>query len=98
MHKRKSLSIGTLKAESIPGVELVMTYLNFPKAFRKDIHYAGEHVAAVVAVDEETAEEALRLINVQSTHLSLRCSVWRRRLRRGPLRFFPARTTATIGN
>ena len=59
------VSIDTRKAESIPGVKLVMTYLNFPKAFRKDVHYVGEQVAAVIAVDEETAEAALKLIEVE---------------------------------
>lgn len=59
------LRIGTSSAEAVPGVELVMTHLNFPKAFRKDVHYVGEHVAAVIAVDEETAEYALELIEVE---------------------------------
>jgi xanthine dehydrogenase molybdenum-binding subunit len=58
------VSIDTSKAESIAGVKLVMTYHNYPKAFRRDLHYVGEHVAAVVAVDEETAEAALELIEV----------------------------------
>ena len=53
------------KAEALPGVELVMTYRNFPKVFRKDVHYAGEHVAAAIAVDEETAEAALELIQIK---------------------------------
>jgi len=53
------------KAEALPGVELVMTYLNYPKAFRPDLHYAGEHVAAVIAKDEDIAEEALDLIEVE---------------------------------
>ena len=59
------VSIDTRKAESIPGVELVMTHLNYPKTFRKDLHYVGEHVAAAIAVDEETAEAALGLIEVE---------------------------------
>ncbi len=57
--------IETGQAEALPGVELVMTYKNFPGAFRKDIHYAGEHVAAVVAVDEDTAEKGCSLIQVE---------------------------------
>ena len=57
--------IDTHKAEALPGVELVMTYLNYPKAFRPDLHYAGEHVAAVIAKDEDIAEEALDLIEVE---------------------------------
>jgi xanthine dehydrogenase molybdenum-binding subunit len=59
------LRIDTHKAESLTGVELVMTHLNYPKAFRKDVHYVGEHVAAVIAVDEDTAEAALELIEVE---------------------------------
>ncbi len=59
------VNLDTSRAEALTGVELVMTHLNFPKAFRKDVHYAGEHVAAVIAVDEETAEEALDLIEVE---------------------------------
>ena len=53
------------KAEAMPGVELIMTYRNFPKVFRKDVHYVGEHVAAAIAVDEETAEAALELIHIE---------------------------------
>jgi xanthine dehydrogenase molybdenum-binding subunit len=57
--------IDTSRAEALPGVELVMTYLNFPKAFRPDLHYAGEHVAAVISADAHLAEEALDLIEVE---------------------------------
>lgn len=52
------------EAQKAPGVELVMTHRNFPKAFRPDIHYAGEHVAAVIAASEEMADAALSLIKV----------------------------------
>jgi len=57
-------SIDTSEAENFSGVELVMTYQNFPGAFRKDLHFVGDYVAAVIAVDEETAEEACGLIKV----------------------------------
>ena len=52
-------------AEAIEGVELVLTYKNCPKFFRQDLHYAGEHVAAVIAKDEETAERACKKIAVE---------------------------------
>lgn len=52
-------------AQALPGVELVMTYENYPQVFRPDLHYAGEHVAAVIARDEDTAEAALELIEVE---------------------------------
>ena len=57
--------LDTGKAEALEGVELVMTYRDYPQVFRADLHYAGEHVAAVVAVDAETAEAALDLIEVE---------------------------------
>ena len=58
------LDIDTSGAEAFPGVELVMSFKNYPKVFRRDLHYVGDEVAAVVAVDEETAEEACDLIKV----------------------------------
>ncbi len=63
------LSIDASAAEALPGVELVMTHLNFPKAFRPDVHYVGEHVASVVAEDASVAEEALDLIKVEYQEL-----------------------------
>jgi xanthine dehydrogenase molybdenum-binding subunit len=59
------LTIDTSEAEALPGVALVMTYKNYPRLFRKDLHYVGDEVAAVIAVDEETAEEACDLIKVE---------------------------------
>ena len=59
------LEIDTQEAEAVPGVELVMSFKNYPKLFRKDLHYVGDEVAAVVAVDEETAEEACDRIKVE---------------------------------
>jgi len=59
------VSLDIREAEALAGIELVMTYQNFPQVFRRDLHYAGEHVAAVVAVDGETAEAALDLIRVE---------------------------------
>lgn len=58
------ISIDTSEAEKMSGVKLVMTYLNYPKAFRKSLYYVGDIVAAVIATDETIAEEALELIKV----------------------------------
>ena len=58
------LDIDTREAEAFPGIELVMSFKNYPKLFKRDLHYVGDEVAAVVAVDEETAEEACDLIKV----------------------------------
>lgn len=59
------VSIDTQDAERYPGVHLVMTHENYPKAFRKSLYYVGDLVAAVVADDETIAEEALNLIKVE---------------------------------
>ncbi len=58
-------SIDTTEAEAMPGVKLVMTYENFPKAFRSTLYYVGDLVAAVIATDATIAEEALELIKVE---------------------------------
>ena len=59
------LEIDARKAEAIPGVEGVMSFKSHPKLFRRDLHYVGDEVAAVVAEDEETAEEACDRIQVE---------------------------------
>jgi len=59
------LSIDISAAEKMKGVHLVMTHENYPRAFRKSLYYVGDLVAAVVAVDETIAEEALSLIKVE---------------------------------
>lgn len=58
-------SLDTTEAEKLPGVELILTYKNCPKVFRPDVHYVGEHVAAVIAKDEDIAHEAIQLIKVE---------------------------------
>ena len=73
------INIDTSKAEKLPGVRAVITGKDFPGivigfmkqyadrppiAVDKVRHY-GEAVAAVAAVDEDTAEEALDLIEVE---------------------------------
>jgi CO/xanthine dehydrogenase Mo-binding subunit len=69
-------NIDTTKAERLPGVKAVVTARDFPQVrfgrFIQDEEYfarakvrlVGDKVAAVAAVDEETADEALRLIRV----------------------------------
>jgi len=64
----------TSRAEALPGVKCVLTHENTPKVhplgkfeFLLDyrVHHAGEEVAAVAAVTEEIAKEALKLIDVE---------------------------------
>lgn len=76
------LHIDTSKALRHPGVKSVITaadtigaragrwYKDRPILASKKVHYIGEAVAAVAAVDEETALEALELIRVEYEELS----------------------------
>ena len=74
------LSIDASKARGLPGVAAVITgkELDLPRytvagqsidderlLARDKVHYIGDEVAAVAAVDEETAEQALDLIKVE---------------------------------
>lgn len=75
----KIISINTSKAKELPGVKAVVTFqdteqvLFGPMAtnqdwyiFAKDkVRFIGEEVAAVAAIDEETALRALKLIDVE---------------------------------
>src|SRR5665811_1227367 len=77
------ISIDVSRAEALPGVKGVITgqdipdrpYGIVPKAkdeyalARDRVRYIGDEVAAVVAVDSETAEEAVRLIEVEYEEL-----------------------------
>ena len=75
------LSIDTQKAKRLPGVKAVLTAEDVPEAkygalvldmgiFARDkVRYIGEAVAAVAAVDEDTAAEALDLIQVEYDEL-----------------------------
>ena len=69
--------IDTSRAEALPGVKVVLTGADFPNAFgilpvSQDEHalepdhvrFVGDPVAAVAAVDEDTAAAALELIEV----------------------------------
>ena len=68
------VSIDTSKAEAVPGVRAVITYKDAPTvmvwgsrqyALNDRARYAGDAVAALAAVDAETADKALKLITVQ---------------------------------
>ena len=71
-------SIDVSRAQGYPGVHLVLTGTDFPIPFgimpvsqdeyplaRERVRYVGDPVAAVIARDEKTAEEALELIAVK---------------------------------
>ena len=67
-------SIDTSKAEALQGVKAVVTYRDAPKVpifghrqymLNDRVRFAGEAVAALAAVDTDTADKALRLIAVQ---------------------------------
>jgi 4-hydroxybenzoyl-CoA reductase subunit alpha len=74
-HSRaRIVSIDTSKAEALPGVKVVVTGRDAPglmfsehqPVFAQDVvNYVGEEVAAVAAADLATAEEAVRLIEVE---------------------------------
>jgi CO/xanthine dehydrogenase Mo-binding subunit len=65
--------IDTSKAEALPGVRAVLSLASGPKVswfqdtvlFEETVRYVGEEVAAVAADSEETADDALRLIEVE---------------------------------
>ena len=70
------VAVRTERAERLPGVRAVVTAADVPAVrygrFVRDeeyfasakVRYVGDRVAAVAAVDEETAEEAARLVEV----------------------------------
>jgi CO/xanthine dehydrogenase Mo-binding subunit len=72
----KVISIDVSKAKKLPGVKAVITADDVPPTrygygikdemvFVSKIRYAGEPVAAVAAVDEDTANEGVRLVEVR---------------------------------
>ncbi len=74
----KITRIDTSKAEKLPGVKAVLSHQNAPKipwygtqSFLLDsvCRCVGDEVACVAALDEDTAEEALRLIRVEYEEL-----------------------------
>jgi xanthine dehydrogenase YagR molybdenum-binding subunit len=64
--KAKIISIDTSAAEKMPGVKAV-EIIQKPGA---TIHWEGDEVVGVAAVDEPTAEDAIRLITVKYQKLS----------------------------
>ena len=80
-HAKYLLNIRTEKAERVPGVKAVVTWKDAPdvmtgmyqndwRIFAKEkVRYLGDVVAAVAAIDEETACEALELIEVEYEEL-----------------------------
>lgn len=70
-------SVDTSRAQLLPGVRAVLSYVNVPAIRWKDgqllldtvARYQGYEVAAVAADDEHTAEDALVLINVEYEEL-----------------------------
>ncbi|MBI4285477.1 MAG: molybdopterin-dependent oxidoreductase [Chloroflexi bacterium] len=77
------LRVDTSEAERLPGVKAVLSKNNAPRtrvpvtfrlppdrvAFGERVRYVGDEVAAVAAVSEAVAEEALRLIKVEYEEL-----------------------------
>jgi len=77
------VKIDVSKAESLPGVKLILTPDDiigkipclgaFPPrtkhALEREVRYVGDEVVAVAAVDEETAEKAVGLIDVEYEEL-----------------------------
>jgi 4-hydroxybenzoyl-CoA reductase subunit alpha len=76
------LGIDTSRAAALPGVEAVITGDDCDKPFgvlpiaenefplaRGKVRYRGDPIAAVAAIDERTADQALRLIEVQVREL-----------------------------
>ena len=61
----KVVSIDTSAAEKMPGVKAV----HIVQGPGTTIHWAGDEVVAVAAVDEPTAEDAIRLIKVEYQQL-----------------------------
>ena len=75
----KIINIDTSRAAALPGVRAVITGKDFPGILYGNlpqtrdylplavdrVRYIGEEVAAVAAVDEDTAEDALDLISVE---------------------------------
>ena len=78
----KIVSYDVAKAAGLPGVEAVITAQDFPYLpvgpvvkdeailAREKVRYVGEAVAAVAAVDRETAIEALKLIEIEYEELA----------------------------
>jgi xanthine dehydrogenase molybdenum-binding subunit len=67
------VKVDTSKAEALPGVRAVITYRDMPKVMvwghrhygmQDRVRYKGDPVAVVAAVNSETADKALKLIDI----------------------------------
>ncbi|MFQ5778977.1 MAG: xanthine dehydrogenase family protein molybdopterin-binding subunit, partial [Terriglobia bacterium] len=72
------LAVETRKAEALPGVKLVLTHKDVAgfswyggrsQLLDTTLRFVGDEVAAVVAVDEHSAAEAIKLIEVEYEEL-----------------------------
>ena len=64
--KAKVLSVDLSAALALPGIKWAASHFTHPEIFvLAEVRFAGEEVAAVVGVDEETCEKAIKLINVE---------------------------------
>src|SRR5881296_2706005 len=61
----KVMSVDTSAAEKMPGVKAV----HVVQGPGSNIHWAGDEIAAVAAIDERTAEDAARAIKVEYQQL-----------------------------
>src|ERR1035437_7483158 len=59
------VSIDTSEAEKLPGVEAIYVV----QEANTEIHWEGDDIVAVAAVDEPTAEDAIRRIKVEYEQL-----------------------------
>jgi len=76
--RARILRIDTRRAEALPGVKAVVTAadaegiwsgINQPLLSAQEMYHVGQEVAAVAAIDEDTAREALTLIEVDYEQL-----------------------------
>ena len=58
-----------ITAQDVPGVLIGLKLRDLPILAREQVRFVGEKVAAVAAVDEETAREAVELIDVEYEEL-----------------------------
>lgn len=88
------VTIDTSRAERLPGVKAVITHRDCPGLMvgpdeellcREFVHYIGAEVAAVAAVDEDTAAEAAELINIEYEELPAVFSLTEALARRAPV-------------
>jgi xanthine dehydrogenase molybdopterin-binding subunit B len=98
-------AIDTSKAEAVPGVRAVITYKDAPKvmifgsrqyALNDRVRFKGEAVAALAAVDAETADKAMKLIDGSSTNRCRSCSILEEALK--PARRNSFRTAISKGS